>query len=294
VAIRVFAEKTMAGVLGEYERWLIHKGRMESTARYHYERLLRVFQHLEEVGVVEVRDITSEIIPVVETWMMDQGQSPGTRRNYLAALKGFFNYLTDQGHLLFDLSSKITSPRTKKIIRRVPSPDDVRRLINTVDTSKHHGRRDRLLIELAYYTGMRAGELSSLMWSQINFRERSIRFIGKGDAERIVYFPESIRQSLQSFQNETASHHVFGGIRGDNLSTRVTYWSKKAGLDFSGIHFLRYAIATHLYEAGANVRTIQVMLGHKNLSSTYEYILPRVDYLREIHQKHHPFQRGFL
>jgi len=255
-----------------------------------------MISYLEEVGFSEPQELTREVIPVIEDWMMDKGFNPRTRNLIVNIFRSFTRFLVEKNLTLFDIGKNMKSVKALSLQRSVPSREEIKDLITSVDTREKHGRRDKLLINLAYFTGMRADEISRIRISEINIQERSILVMGKGGRERFVYFPRDVALDLKAFLNERNHNtpYLFESTTGPNLSARVTLWCKRMGLDYHGIHFLRFSIATHLWESGVNERQIQVLLGHKQLKSTLRYIRPRVDYLKEIHKRHHPCQRGFL
>jgi len=184
-------------------------------------------------------------------------------------------------------------PRIQKLHREIPSREEIKMVIDGPDKNSGRGMRDYLVLSLLYYTGMRANELANAFTRNLNLRERSIKIFGKGSHQRILYYPLSVAIDLKKYLKDKDNFTLFG-LTSSQISAIATKGFKRVGLPQSGAHILRYTIATHLFERGVNVRLIQTMLGHADLKSTYEYILPRVDYLREVHFRHHPFERGFF
>jgi len=284
---------TLQEKIGSYLEWLDHRGSSEVTI-YRYESELRlILIYLEEVGIIEVGDLTMEVIPILESWMMDKGLKPRSRAKTLSVFKSFTQYLKQTSQILFNIGSKITMPRLQKIYREVPSREEVKMLLDAPDKTSERGMRDHLVLSLLYWTGMRANELANAFTTNLNLRERRIKIFGKGSHQRILYFPLSVAIDLKKYLKGRNSFTLFN-LTSNQVSSIATTYLKKVGLPQTGAHILRYSIATHMFERGINVRLIQTMLGHKELKSTYEYILPRVDYLKEVHFKHHPFERGFF
>jgi len=149
---------------------------------------------------------------------------------------------------------------------------------------------------MLYYTGLRIGEAVNIRLKDVDLRKRQIFIVGKGDHERFVYIPRAYIPELGEYikSHRGDNDRLFNVVGGADLITAVTNYCRKAGINQSGCHWLRYACATHLFEAGTNPRLIQVLLGHKSLKTTMTYIHPRIDFLKELHSKTHPFQRGFL
>ena len=182
------------------------------------------------------------------------------------------------------------------------------RLLALPDKRTHQGLRDRAIMELLYATGLRASELISLKCSQIDARTRALQVMGKGGVERLViygaqaqfwvrYYLLSARHVILAGANPTDALFVrrrpAGAMTYRSLAWIIRRYRQEADMPLLTPHSFRHAFASHLYEAGADLRTIQVLLGHANLSTTVVYAKPSQQYLVELLEKHHPRGRFY-
>jgi len=280
--------------IAQYKMWLYHKGIMPQTIHNYEDKVTRILGYFEEVGITEVNDITTDVIPIIETWLLDRGLGYGSRRAYLVVFKSFLSYLKQSNLIMFDIGLKIRMPKVFIKMRKVLSVDEVKELLALPDKTTEKGMRDYLILSLLYITGVRAGELSKIMVSDLDFRQRSIFIEGKGGHERRVFFTVELATDLKKFIEAHCDHILFPEVSSHKVSKLATKYLEKAGLDSTGAHTFRFTIATHMFERGVNPRLIQTMLGHKYLRETFYYIRPDTDYLKSLHTQYHPFQRGFL
>lgn len=220
----------------------------------------------------------------------------------LSSIKSFFNWLTYNSIIKINPSELIESP---KIGRKLPiniSEEDVEKILCAPDLSSPYGIRDKAMLELLYATGLRISELINLKFNEIDFKRGIVKIAGKGGKERIVPVGETalswltdyidnIRQDLIA-ENENV--YLFLNNRGKQLS-RKSCWSiinnySKASLDSKTIspHSLRHAFATHLLNHGADLRSVQMLLGHSSLSTTQIYTHVAKERLIKFHSKFHP------
>ena len=220
----------------------------------------------------------------------------------LSSIKSFFNWLTYNSIIKINPSELIESP---KIGRKLPiniSEEDVEKILSAPDLSSPYGIRDKAMLELLYATGLRISELINLKFNEIDFKRGIVKIAGKGGKERIVPVGETalswltdyidnIRQDLVA-ENENV--YLFLSNRGKQLS-RKSCWSiinnySKVSLDSKTIspHSLRHAFATHLLNHGADLRSVQMLLGHSSLSTTQIYTHVAKERLIKFHAKFHP------
>lgn len=182
------------------------------------------------------------------------------------------------------------------------SEDEVDSLLNAPNTDEPLGHRDRAMLELLYATGLRVSELINLKQSQINFNQGVLRIIGKGDRERLIPLGEESQHWIKEFINgprmeillERQTDYLFPTRRGDRM-TRQAFWhiikryAEKAGVRQKlSPHSLRHAFATHLLNRGADLRVVQMLLGHSDLSTTQIYTHVARERLKDLHAEHHP------
>jgi integrase/recombinase XerC len=221
----------------------------------------------------------------------------------LAALKGFFRFLVRTRRLEKDPLLLIHAPKQEKPLPAFLSVDDVFQLLGGIKVDTGLDIRDRAVLEVFYSTGIRVSELVGLNWADVDFQLGIIRVVGKGAKERIVPIGEIALQALRdcgqeqrlkwqvSAKGETA---VFLNHRGQRITTRsvariVEKHLKQAGIHVKmGPHGLRHSFATHLLNSGADLRTIQELLGHASLSTTQRYTHLNLDALTAVYDKAHP------
>lgn len=226
-----------------------------------------------------------------------------SQRRLLSSLRRFFRYLLAQGKVRADPTLNIALPPRPERFPKTLSEAQVEALLGAPETSKPFGLRDRAMIELLYATGLRVSELIALKLFEISFDMGVVRVFGKGNKERLVPLGEVAMDWLQRYLKEArpgllrgrACDEVFVSTRGSGLS-RQMFWAiikryaRVAGIDSSRIspHTLRHAFATHLLNHGADLRVVQLLLGHADISTTQVYTHVARERLKELHAKHHP------
>ena len=216
--------------------------------------------------------------------------SPATRNRRAASIKSFFHYLKDQKITQKDLAHQIYGPKIPKKIPNFISVDEVIAILNVFKKNKDLGREEVLFL-LLYGAGLRISEACALKWQNIDWSRRTLLIKGKGSKERIVAIPKLLRSRLKAFQNDSGFESVWGS---KSLPTRSAFdmvrkLGAKAGLLRPlNPHALRHSFATHLLSSGANLRTLQELLGHESLLATEKYTHLSIDQLKRTMQKHHP------
>ena len=234
--------------------------------------------------------------------LMEHGSSPRSVGRLVAAVRGFYKFLARERLVKINPADDLRAPKGRQTLPKFLSLDEVDRLLEQPNTKTILGLRDRALIELLYATGMRASEITSLSISDLNLSSGYLTCLGKGSKERIVpmgrpavmwvrKYMESARETLSRQNNLDC---LFFNHRGTQLS-RVGFWKllkkygKEAGLpaDFSP-HVIRHSFATHLLERGADLRSIQTLLGHADLSTTQIYTHILEARLKAVYEEFHP------
>ena len=235
-----------------------------------------------------------------------QGLSARSVARQLSAVKSFYRWLKREGRIAEDPALLIERPKLGRPLPKTLSEADVEALLAAPDLSTPLGLRDRAMLEVLYATGLRVTELVTLTQSQINPRQGLIRVIGKGDKERLVplveealhwlarYAQEGRPQLLAADQQGSNQELLFPSRRGTCM-TRQTFWHRIKQLAVvAGVqkklspHTLRHAFATHLLNHGADLRVVQLLLGHSDLSTTQIYTHVAQQRLQDVYQKHHP------
>ncbi|HIL94179.1 MAG TPA: site-specific tyrosine recombinase XerD, partial [Cycloclasticus sp.] len=220
----------------------------------------------------------------------------------LSSLKRFFVYAVREGKVVEDPSAIIEAPKLGRGLPSTLSEGEVESLLHAPDTSTALGFRDRAMLELLYASGLRVSELVGLKLTEINFRQGLVRVTGKGNKDRLVPVGEEALDWLQNFMlqwrleilAERKTDFVFPTNRGTGM-TRQAFWhlikryAAKAGVNkVISPHTLRHAFATHLLNHGADLRVVQLLLGHSDLSTTQIYTHIAKERLKDIHEKFHP------
>ncbi|MED5239622.1 MAG: site-specific tyrosine recombinase XerD [Pseudomonadota bacterium] len=219
----------------------------------------------------------------------------------LSALKGFYRWLKREGRISADPALLIERPKTGRPLPKTLTEADVEALLDAPDLETPLGLRDRAMLEVLYATGLRVTELVTLTQSQINPRQGLVRVIGKGDKERLVPLGEEALHWLVRYLREgrhlllgNDQELLFPSQRGTCM-TRQTFWHRiKQLATVAGVqknlspHTLRHAFATHLLNHGADLRVVQLLLGHSDLSTTQIYTHVAQQRLQDLYQKHHP------
>ncbi|MFI3120503.1 MAG: site-specific tyrosine recombinase XerD [Methylococcaceae bacterium] len=220
----------------------------------------------------------------------------------LSSLRRFYGYYIRENSIKIDPTALIASPHIGQLLPGSLSEQDVELLLGAPEVTNALGFRDRTMLEMLYATGLRVSELVNLKFEQVSFRQGVVRIIGKGNKERLVPVGEEAMSWLESYMSQarkTILHerqcdYLFVTNRGDSM-TRQAFWhiikrhAKKAGINKElSPHTLRHAFATHLLNHGADLRVVQLLLGHSDLSTTQIYTHIARERLKELHSKYHP------
>lgn len=233
---------------------------------------------------------------------VESGAKPRSTARQLSSFRRFFRYIMREGLRDTDPTADIEMPRIGRSLPKTLSEDEVDALLSAPNTDEPLGHRDRAMLELLYATGLRVSELINLRQSQINFNQGVLRIVGKGDRERLIPLGDESQRWLKDFIDgprmeillERQTDYLFPTRRGDRM-TRQAFWhiikryAEKAGIRKKlSPHSLRHAFATHLLNRGADLRVVQLLLGHSDLSTTQIYTHVARERLKDLHGEHHP------
>jgi len=233
---------------------------------------------------------------------VEGGAKPRSTARQLSSFRRFFRYIMREGLRNSDPTADIEMPRIGRSLPKTLSEDEVESLLHAPNTDEPLGHRDRTMLELLYATGLRVSELINLKQSQVNFNQGVLRIVGKGDRERLIPLGEEAQRWLRDFIDgprmeillERQTDYLFPTRRGDRM-TRQAFWhiikryAEKAGVRKKmSPHSLRHAFATHLLNRGADLRVVQLLLGHSDLSTTQIYTHVARERLKDLHAQHHP------
>lgn len=235
-------------------------------------------------------------------YRIEQGAHARSSARLLSCLRGFYRWAVREKYINLDPTLNISSPKLGKALPKTLSETDVDNLLNAPDCEDPIGLRDKAMLELLYACGIRVSELVTLQLPQVNLRQGVVRLFGKGNKERLVPMGEEAQDWLERYLKEARPQLLgqlqdpvlFPSNRGHAM-TRQTFWHRiKHYCLVAGVrqnvspHTLRHAFATHLLNHGADLRVVQLLLGHSDLSTTQIYTHVAKQRLHEIHAKHHP------
>ena len=233
---------------------------------------------------------------------LQQGQSPRSTARFMSCARGFYHYLLREGRLTVDPTLDVDSPKLGRPLPKSLSEQDVDKLLQAPELDIALEFRDRTMLELLYACGLRVTELTSLQLSQVSVNQVVVRVFGKGSKERLVPMGEEALLWLQRYMAGPRAEllkgnpcdAVFPSRRGRQM-TRQTFWyrikiyAQRAGIKSElSPHTLRHAFATHLLNHGADLRVVQLLLGHSDLSTTQIYTHVAKQRMQELHAQHHP------
>lgn len=233
---------------------------------------------------------------------VEGGAKPRSTARQLSSFRRFFRYIMREGLRDSDPTAEIEMPRIGRSLPKSLTEDEVDSLLQAPNTEEPLGHRDRAMLELLYATGLRVSELINLKQSQVNFNQGVLRIVGKGDRERLIPLGDEAQRWLRDFIDgprmeillERQTDYLFPTRRGDRM-TRQAFWhiikryAIKGGIEKKlSPHSLRHAFATHLLNRGADLRVVQLLLGHSDLSTTQIYTHVARERLKDLHSQHHP------
>jgi len=290
-------------LVDQYINYLVfEKGLSEKTIESYTSDLSKYLAFLKEK---RIKDITQADTPIILKHLIalrESGLGSKSCARHLITLRGFYKFLAQEKILEFDPAKLIDLPKSGLKLPDVLSVSEVSLLLNIPDSNTLLGKRNSAMLELLYAAGLRVSELVNLKFLDVNLEACFVRVMGKGSKERIVPFGLYAKNKIDDYINNSRplllknhiSKHLFVARAGKPM-TRQGFWKllkqyvKQAGIKKKVTpHSLRHSFASHLLEGGADLRTVQVMLGHVDISSTQIYTHVARDHLRQIHEKYHP------
>jgi len=281
--------------------WMEH-GLSDNTLSAYRNDLFNLLRWLSKLQV-SISEAKHEHLLDYLAHRVTEGMQPRSGARLLSSIRRFYRYQLRQGNMQTDPTEKIDFPKLGRHLPEVLTEDDVELLLGAPDITKPQGIRDRTMLEVLYACGLRVSELINLQLHQINLRTGVLRIIGKGNKERLVPFGEQAGEWLEKYFSDARPgllkqcHDcsvLFVSNRGLGM-TRQAFWhvikrhAKTVGIEKNlSPHTLRHAFATHLLNHGADLRVVQMLLGHSDLSTTQVYTHIAQARLQELHREHHP------
>ena len=294
----------MEEIMEQFLNYLsVERGLSSNTISSYRADLVRFVSFLEKHSVKSAGEIKKEDLMKYLLTLKDSGLSVNSISRNLAAIKTFYKFLVNEKYVKENVAGILESPKLWKKLPNVLSIDEVARLLGAPDNRNWMGIRDRASLELLYATGMRVSELVNLKISNLNMDVGFIRCIGKGSKERIIPLGGKAKEAIKRYLDKTRGKLAKGRDQENSLfltrlgkrMSRQSFWkmiksyASRAGIkkDISP-HILRHSFATHLLERGADLRIVQEMLGHADISTTQIYTHINKERLKSIHHKYHP------
>ncbi len=281
----------------------LEKNLSENTVKSYKSDLISFLNFLEEEKIVDLSEVDHKLIGRFMQLLKSEGLSASSASRYLSTLRGFFSYLSSNYYIKKDPTERVSSA---KIVRKLPavlSFNEIEMILDKPNVGDKLGLRDKSILELLYSSGLRVSELIELKIVDLFLQDDVIRVIGKGSKQRIVPIGSSAVQWLNEYmihsrpflEKKTKSkNYIFLNTRGSKLS-RMGIWkivdryTKEAGIDKEvHPHTFRHSFATHLLEGGADLRSVQEMLGHSDISTTQIYTHIDREYIKQVHRDFHP------
>ena len=280
----------------------IEKGLSQNTLDSYRSDLEQFSKWLEKNNLSYLKTSKKEILSYL-SFLFQKGLGSKTVARKLSSLKSFFRYLVFKSIIPNDPSSEVETPKLLKSIPKSISEKEVEALLAAPDEKTDIGLRDKTMMETLYSCGLRISELTNLELLNLNLRQGVIRVIGKGQKERLVPMGDQligllelyISSSRKNLLNKRHSDFLFLSTRGQRM-TRQSFWHRikhyclASGFEPDKIspHVLRHAFATHLLNNGADLRVVQLLLGHSDLNTTQIYTEVARQRLKRLHTEHHP------
>lgn len=291
----------MKTYLAAYQRYLETEKHASANTISSYMRDLKQFASYADARQLNVQDITQTHVSTYLDYLSGQGKSPATVSRGLASLKGFFTYLVGMEVIRENPASHVATAKAEKKLPQVLTGKEVERLLAQPKCSDMKGYRDKAMLELLYATGIRVTELISLNIVDVNLAGSFIRCESKGKERIIPLYPAAVDALAVYMQNirpkmiaDIDEQALFVNVSGDRMSRQgfwkiVKSYQEKAHIDKDITpHTLRHSFATHLLENGADLRSIQEMMGHSDISSTQVYAQLVKQHLKSVYNKSHP------
>ena len=258
--------------------------------------------YLDDLDIKTLSDVKSTHIRDYIRLLSDRGMAPASISRIISSIRTYYRFLSSENILDENPVLLINNPKLPKKLPDVLSEKEISLIINAIQESSQFYQRDKAIIELLYSCGIRVTELCNLEMSNLFIDEDLIRVMGKGNKERLLplgvrskkYLDDYIKHSRNSHIKKSGSSFVFVSRNGNQLTRAMiniilNKWTQVSGLKKSvSPHKLRHSFATHLLEGGADLRFVQALLGHSDISTTQIYTHTDKHYLKEVYKIHHP------
>ena len=292
----------MEGNIGAFISYLSVERNASYNTQISYERDLRkLAEYLVMQGVTKVQEVSETSLNSYVLYLEKQGKAASTVSRYIASFKGFFEYCLKHGVISQDPAERLKPPKVEKKFPQILTIEETQKLMDGPDLQCDKGIRDRAMLELLYATGIRVSELISLKIEDMNLsmeyvicheksKDRVIPFGGEAKNALVNYLEKTRSQMI----GNTESEYLFVNCSGKPMSRQgfwklIKYYVDKAGIEKEITpHTFRHSFAAHLLENGADVQSVQKMMGHADISTTQMYVEMQAGNVRDVYKKFHP------
>ena len=275
---------------------LVDKGLSNNTVKAYEADISSFFQWLDNEDL-KYKNLQEDHVNQYISFLFQRKMRSSSVNRKISSIKSFYIFLVKRNFVKNSPLNDLVTPKQEKYLPESMSEAEVDKLLNSPDVANKIENRDKAMIEMLYATGMRISELVNLKITDVDMKRCVVKVFGKGSKERLVPFGETALDSLRSYLNEreqSSSKEIFLSNRGKKM-TRVAFWQRvKVYLIRENLknsispHTLRHAFATHLLNRGADLRSVQLLLGHSDLSTTQIYTHIAKQRLSDVLKKHHP------
>ncbi len=275
----------------------IEKGLSQNTVKAYEADISAFINWIKENTKLKLKDIKEENINKYISYLFELNLKSSSVNRKISSIKSLYMFLVKKNILKNSPVNEVISPKQEKYLPFSMSEDEVDKLLNSPKPSNKIEKRDKAMIEMLYATGMRISELVNLKITDIDTQRCVVKVLGKGSKERLIPFGEAALESLNAYlsdREESTSKEIFLSNRRTKIS-RIAFWHRiKLYLSRENLknsispHTLRHAFATHLLNRGADLRSVQLLLGHSDLSTTQIYTHIAKQRLSDVLKKHHP------
>lgn len=270
-----------------------------------YQNHLELFiSFIKNKKIQELKNIDYNTIRSYINYLYEKNYNPKSICNHISSLRSFFKYLKNEEIIKNNPLILIENPKLERKLPKYLYYEDIEKILNTPDTNNDVGIRDALILELLYVTGIRVSELVNIKLSDIDYKNKKIKITGKGNKQRIVIYGNKCSDLIDKYlcirpnflKNNT--DYLILGVKGNKINDRVirniiNNLATKAGIKIKiSPHTFRHTFATHMLNEGADLRSVQELLGHENLSTTTIYTHVTNERLRNVYLHTHPRARG--
>ena len=292
----------MEGNIAAFVNYLNKEKNASYNTQISYERDLRKLkEYLLQQGITKIQEVSETSLNSYVLFLEKQGKAASTVSRYIASFKGFFEYCLKHGVISNDPAERLKPPKVEKKFPQILTISETQKLMDGPDLQSDKGIRDRAMLELLYATGIRVSELISLKTEDMNLSMEYVVCHEKSK-DRIIPFGGEAKNALVKYLEKTRSHmigeaeseYLFVNCSGKPMSRQgfwklIKYYADKAGIEKEITpHTFRHSFAAHLMENGADVQSVQKMMGHADVSTTQMYVEMQAGNVRDVYKKFHP------